>query len=273
MQKILVGAVLVSAFSTAAFAADLPSSTGGPVYAPPPPSWSGFYIGGNIGYGYKSSADFIRSYSPGLYPAVAKGTIPSALGDRPNGVLGGGQIGYNWQNGLLVIGVETDFQWSGIHRSNDIYNPGSIGFIPTQTTAKDDLDWFGTARLRIGWSVTPTVLLYGTGGFAYGEAQNRVLVLGSPPYDGAFEGASGGINVGWTAGVGFEWKATNQLSFKAEYLHVDLGNTDLYANNVSGSASGAFVNYRIHHDDDLVRLGLNYQLDWFAPSAPVVAKY
>src|SRR5215831_16810122 len=111
---LLVGAVFL-AFTGAAGAADL--ATKAPI-APAAPvfSWTGFYIGANAGYGWGSgSVDFAGSDS--TLDAIARGQIPASLAGDPQGFVGGGQAGYNWQTGLLVLGLEADIQWTDIKKS------------------------------------------------------------------------------------------------------------------------------------------------------------
>ena len=144
----------------------------------------------------------------------------------PGGVLGGAQIGYNYQFGQFVIGAETDFQGTSISgqrqqlpldalqvplsaAANSYLTP--IGAI---TGANTSLSWFGTVRGRVGYLIMPTLLIYGTGGFAYGQVD-----------------AFGFSNTatGWTAGGGAEWMFAPNWSAKVEYLYVDLS-----ANNWNG---------------------------------------
>ena len=137
--------------------------------APPPPpvsyvppviatnTWTGFYAGINGGYGWGSGGNTI-SYFDGLDQSARA---------QPQGGFGGGQIGYNYQTGSFVFGVETDFQGAGI--SNSVTGTTANGF---DFTSKESIDWFGTARGRLGFAVG-NALLYGTGGFAYGNVNQR----------------------------------------------------------------------------------------------------
>jgi outer membrane immunogenic protein len=275
------GLIAISAalgiLSSAALAADLPNTKGPPAFAPPPPpafSWTGFYIGANIGYGWGDPTGSLTTYSAlfGFPAAVAAGFVPSRLDVRPRGVIGGGQVGFNWQNGPWVLGVETDFQGSGIENTNTILFPGGGGFVPTNTTVSDRLNWFGTARARAGWLVLPNLLIYGTGGLAYGGVHENYSFVTVPPSSSELVGSGGGTRLGWAAGAGVEWKITSNISVKAEYLHIDLGDTTVYATDPI-AFPGVFANYRFHTEDDIARVGVNYQFDMFAPPAPVVAKY
>ena len=202
MRKLLLSAAATMLIAGPASAADLA------VKAPPPGAayiaspWDGLYIGGNLGYG-ETSFDF-----PGI----------SLHG---NGVVGGFQAGYNKQFGTFVLGLETDFDLTSIKN----------------TTAGVDtkLPWFGTTRTRLGFLVNPALLLYGTGGVAYGRLEESV------------PGASVKVGgVGWAAGAGVQYALTPQWSIGAEYLHVELDHI------TSGSDS-------IKTNTDLGRATLNYK--------------
>jgi outer membrane immunogenic protein len=171
------------AFAPIASAADLPLKA--PVYAPPPLtpvySWSGFYVGGNIGYGWGSrTANFTpNDFNAFLSSCGGAGgsTCPPPVSSDINGVLGGLQAGYNWQfNQNWLVGIETDFNWSGIKGIGTesflivpVFFPGSSNFVVSQ-----NVEWFGTVRGRLGFLPTTNLLVYGSGGFAYGRVHENV---------------------------------------------------------------------------------------------------
>jgi outer membrane immunogenic protein len=178
------------------------------------------------------------------------------------GVVGGAQVGYNYQFGQFVLGVETDFQGSSIRGGNNdtsqslILSPfrrGSEFLAPlgALTGANTSLEWFGTVRGRVGYLILPTLLVYGTGGFAYGQVDAFGL---------------SNTATGWTAGGGIEWMFAPNWSAKAEYLYVNLSNNNW--NNGGGFNFGNAYNPQFN----IVRAGVNYHFNWGAP-APVVAKY
>lgn len=175
-QAISTLATLAALGAGSAHAADLPSQKA-TVFIPPPAfTWSGLYAGLNIGGGF-----------------LDKG--------GKNGVLGGGQIGYNYQIApLFVVGLETDFQGTSLGGGS------SDGFGPPGLRGRG-VDWFGTLRGRAGVTLfDPHLLAYGTGGFAYGETSG-----------------GGSVSTGWTAGGGLEWAFSPAWSTKVEYLYTDLG--------------------------------------------------
>jgi len=161
--------------------------------------------------------------------------------DPHGGIVGGGQIGFNYQlSPMFVAGLETDFQGTGI----------GGGFVARRTP------WLGTVRGRLG--VTPfsaPVMLYATGGFAYGRFNFGPFPTG---------GTVGKIATGWTLGGGAEYAFTPNWSVKAEYLFTNIGA------NFPGGPFNATVTQRVH--DHLVRVGVNYRFGWGAPST-VVARY
>ncbi|WP_162003669.1 outer membrane protein, partial [Microvirga tunisiensis] len=189
MKMRLLGLLAATAITTAgisaASAADLPVRTAPPVFAPVPVfTWTGFYVGGNLGWGWRdSNNDPVFLTGPGVPGGLVGGTL---LFDDNNDATftGGGQIGYNYQIGSWVIGAEADIQ--GIDTNNNanavfIPGPGFAGgrFVPGEF--ENGADWWGSVRLRAGVAFD-RFLVYATGGLAYTED-----------------------NTGWTVGGGVEW--------------------------------------------------------------------
>jgi outer membrane immunogenic protein len=236
----LVGSVLTPLF--AANAADLyRNSSPPPAYSAPAPyvtpnTWAGFYAGINGGYGWSGSGDSI-AYSGGL----ADGDVSSRA--QPQGGFGGGQIGYNFQSGSFVYGLETDFQGSGIgDRVTGISANGN------SFSSREDVDWFGTVRGRIGFAAGNT-LFYGTGGFAYGDVRERA-------FDNSAALGNNSTQTGWVAGCGIEYKISPAWSLKGEYQYIDLGSEKLSGTDALGSA---VTTNNLDTTMHTVRLGLNYR--------------
>ena len=205
MKKTLCATALATAFaaSGAASAADLPRSPA-PYYNPPPASvynWSGVYAGLNLGYG-------------------GWGTVTNS-GAEPSGLLGGGQLGVNWQSGQFVYGVEGDLQGSG---ENDTF----AGY-------KFSNPWFGTVRGRVGYAFN-NILIYGTLGLAVGDLKGQ--------FGGVVESHT---EAGWAGGVGAEIGFTPAWSVKAEYLYMDLADRGF---SITGMNNG--------YSSNILRLGVNY---------------
>lgn len=247
MKKLSLAVAAAALSSVSALAADLPSRKEAPVYVPPPPvfSWTGFYAGVNIGGGWMENWNRTGNGTLWLGNVWVPGYV-IANGSSGGGVVGGGQVGYNFQlTPMFVIGLETDFQGTSISSG------AGGGLVNPVRRVVDD---FGTVRARVGvtlpgWS---QLLVYGTGGFAYGDVRLNHGWLGNLH----------GSAIGWSAGGGAEYAVLPNWSVKAEYLYTNLGN----------DAWGG-VNRAEHHVNfHTVRAGVNYRFNWGA-LAPVVAKY
>ena len=325
LRKILMASVATAAIAGSALAADLPSRKAPPpAYIPPPIlSWQGFYVGVNGGAMWSNSRTITTTgtdlgvATPGAAPFTAAAALASTniFGNNGNnnrvGFLVGGQWGYNWQFGSFVLGTESDFQGT-FDNCNNNNNNGFFGFggnnngcvvagrgiapidatglsMITQQTVDRRMDYFGTSRVRAGFLVTPTLLLYGTGGVAYGHIRTTSLIstfVGGVPAGVVVPGVSfyndARIKAGYTVGGGIEWMFLPNWSLKIEGLYYDLGRTSFNQNFVQtlGPASGApglalsntSTRTSFRNDGVIARAGLNYHFSWGAP-APVVARY
>lgn len=194
-----------------------------------PVDWTGVYVGAHAGYGW----GHVSRGGAGV------GQFGADDGDS-DGVVGGAQLGANWQWKGLVLGAEADL--SGVDLSSDSATPGGVTILHT------DVDYFGTARARVGVAFD-RVLLYGTGGLAYAGFDQRFQVLG-------VQGRDSGTQFGWTAGSGLEVAFDAHWSVKAEYLHADLG-TKRYAFRNAGGGLRTRIN--VSYEQQLARVGLNYK--------------
>jgi len=193
-----------------------------PVVARPvvvaPPSWTGLYVGGHIGWGWaRWSGELV--YDAGLGPVPI--FDPSHRTIDANGVLGGLQAGFNHQAGALVIGLESDVSWTGI--KNTAAFTATTGYTWTITNR---VDWFSTVRGRIGLT-HGRMLGYATFGAAFGQASSSETVTsvgqGFPPDYVTANGSVTENHIGWAAGGGAEFMLSRSWSVKAEYLYADLG--------------------------------------------------
>src|SRR6266850_2155131 len=257
MMKLLglVGATLL--FAGPASAADLlkaPVMPLGPAF-----SWTGFYIGANVGWGWSDQAVNF-SGSPSTVAAIARGQIPSSLANNPNGPLGGVQVGYNWQTGAFVLGIEADIDAADINKGSTLSTAIGGGALPVTATANQDLNYLGTVRGRLGYTITPTLLVYGTGGFAYGGAEVSSSVNTTPGCPGFCGGlTSSSTLTGWAAGGGLEYMISPNWTAKLEYLHYDLGSLSQTFGDSFGRFPGTFVNTSTNFKGDIVRIGANYK--------------
>jgi outer membrane immunogenic protein len=262
MKRMLIGiAAAASLAATGALAADLPAwtYTKAPVYVDPIYDWTGFYVGGNLGYSWGRSSD------TSTLTNATTGAVLLTTSDRSdlNGIVGGGQIGYNWQMQNWLYGFEADIQGTGEKGTrNFTFSPGLIigtNLVPTLVipfALSQKIDWFGTVRGRVGVLATPRVLLYVTGGLAYGEVDSNETIVVTP-----FSNSN--TKVGYTVGAGIEGVISGNWTAKLEYLYVDLGRV-----NGSFTLGTDTSSYSSRITDNVLRVGLNYKF-----GGPVVAKY
>jgi outer membrane immunogenic protein len=224
MSKLSFLASVLALVGLSAQAADLPLAKEPPPFAPAPAfTWTGFHIGYNQGYG---GAVFDTTVALAV-PAPGGGAIRTF--DQANGWFGGGQIGYDHQFGSgLVLGLETDLQWSDIKSSHQAATATSNPVAGNYANTSQSLGWFGTTRARLGYSLG-RLLPYLTGGLGYGgTSANGVQLL---PGGGIVVGNASSTNVGWAAGAGLDIALSDRLSARAEYLYLRLP-------GVSGPAAG-----------------------------------
>lgn len=254
-------------------AADLPAR----IYSKAPPlldrsyDWSGFYLGANAGYAFNGRAsDSITANDPATLGGITGGFVPTSVGTRGDGFTGGGQIGYNYQfhdraAGGAVIGIEADAAYMDMNRTTDFL---SVRGFDTQLNS--GLDFLGTVRGRLGYAFD-RFLVYGTGGFAYGDVNNSMANFNRVGIAG-YTGSQSAMRTGYAYGGGAEYALAsnsplnvfhaNGVTVKVEYIHYDLGTNSFLSNAVPGvaTAGSAFTN-SVHTDGDLVRAGLNYKLN------------
>jgi outer membrane immunogenic protein len=220
--------------------------TKAPIAGPTPVhNWTGVYGGASAGYSWgRSEID----YTLGGIPAIST-TLD------PNSFVAGGQVGYNWQLGSVVVGVEGDVAWR--HGSD------SATFTVGAAFASFDAEqnWVATLRPRIGFAAN-NWLIYGTGGAAFGQLGHS--------YTESVGGAARSVSdsdtkAGWTAGGGVEYAFQNQWSLGVEYLFLDFGSTTL-----TQPGAGAFPPSSTTFDDKshLLRAKVNYKFNWTTPLAP-----
>jgi outer membrane immunogenic protein len=204
-KSICAATVAIACGASAALAADISRpgyyAPAPAAVAPVPFSWIGPYAGVNLGYQW--------------------GSVTHNATD-PSGVFGGGQLGYNWQSGNFVYGLETDLQVSA---ADDTVAPFQFS-----------IPWWGTTRARGGFAWN-AFMFYGTAGLAYGGLKAQSAGL-----------SENHTQLGWTIGTGVEVGLNRAWSAKAEYLYVDLGD---HSFSVTGTRNGFWSN--------MLRLGVNYQ--------------
>jgi len=297
MKKLAIAAVAGSALLTGivtANAADMAVKAAPIPMAPAVFSWTGFYIGANVGGAWtpnNGGSDFGPLFPPFivLAPQAAIPTlIPGQLdvlggGGRQSGVIGGGQIGYNWQVNQFVLGVEADAQGSGLKGSSASatrsFGPPILLATVTQTVNVDfgHVEWMASFRGRAGFAVNQA-LFYVTGGAAVAEfgGSTTTLVNGpgiAIPPAGTYVATNGGSSTrwGWTVGGGIEWAFNQNWSVAGEYRYTDFGNRGSTFDIPSGLPAAPIfftgtANSRLTVEQATFRV--NYRF-----GGPVVARY
>jgi len=262
-KSLIVAAGILAAGMTAAMAADMRMPMKAPPIVDPPFSWTGVYLGGNAGYSWgrartdqtdttssTATTQLFRGSPPvgapltdgaqlgqpqlGAFPQVVTTSAGAGTAGRANinGVIGGGQAGYNWQlNRSWVLGLEADIQGSGERGSVTVCSVAGCTAGSLIGTANTRLDWFGTVRGRVGFLPIDKLMLYGTGGLAYGSIRSDYLtgVNGSPLIATSVQTT----RVGYAVGAGAEGAIDRHWSVKGEYLYMDFGRFS------GGSGTGA----------------------------------
>lgn len=243
MNRFVVSFAIMGLSVTSALSADLPAR----VYTKAPPieapySWAGFYLGVNAGVGLGHSKS--TSFTPALNWA------PTAYIGK-EGAIGGGQIGYNWQFGTWVLGLETDIQAANMRDDQFCGALCKLGITPSMVTLDQRLGWFGTTRARVGLAAGP-ILSYVTGGFAYGGVKTDALTNNN---GFIATGSFSETRTGYSLGSGVEAALGGNWTGKLEYLYVNLGSQrGTYTGN--GVTSSFSSDIREH----IFRVGLNYRI-------------
>ena len=257
---------------------------------PPATDWTGFYLGGNVGYNWGTDDVSVNGLAIEDFSLPANGSTSL----KPTGFIGGVQAGYNWEFAPhWVVGLETDFQWTGQKNSAtqtatissascfglgspDCSVTGASG--SANVTAK--LDWLGTFRGRLGY-VVDRALVYGTGGLAYGHVQHSLAgsmsgtffdsnsCEGGCNFGGSFAASNSAINVGWVLGAGVEGflPNTNNWIWRVEYLYADLVidrvtvpfNASATITGLGTTPESGTFTYDSHFTDQIVRAALSYR--------------
>jgi outer membrane immunogenic protein len=282
MKKLLIGLVAASALIAGpAMAADMPLKA---PPAPPPAAciWCGFYIGVNVGGAWSTTND------AGSFQTVAGGPITAVFPTSENlsGVIGGGQIGYNWQWSSVVLGVEADVDGSSQRGTGSspftfvpaIVPPTAAGVTMQEANRIND---FGTIRARLGLPFN-NWLPYVTGGFAWQNVSTALtgIAVAPAPFPGNFPLMSNSNTLtGWTIGGGVEAKMWGAWSIRAEYLYIDTGRYNTTTGALAATspavaggftAAGTVFNESTRFTNNVFRVGVNY---YFGGPASIATRY
>ena len=266
-RLLVVGAAMIALGGGTAKAADLP--IGVPVYSPAvvlPFTWSGPYLGLNLGGHWGNDRVSTTTESGGVFGAAGAAAIDGASSGtlNPIGVVAGFQAGYNWQFNQLVVGIEADANALSNRLNRSVNIPAAPpGVLPGDflRNSMNNLTFLMTVRPRVGWAFDRT-LVYVTGGYAFETVQavDSFGVFGSNVIAQADVTAK---LSGWTAGAGIEWAFARGVSAKLEYLYVGLGtfNAVIPTSNVFLPPSNVVVHH--NYSDNIIRLGVNFYPTWY----------
>jgi outer membrane immunogenic protein len=246
-----LGLFVLAAIDTAS-AADLALKAPATTAATPAYDWTGFYVGGNIGYGVAGDPSQETFITPVGTPFADESFTLS-----PGGALGGAQMGANFQTGKWIFGAEGDWQWSGQRNLVCVQSCSvNIGALNSQLTVDQQIAWLATMRGRLGYA-DGAFLWYATAGGAWGRVDTNYV---SSIVPASFDHTLGG----WAIGGGVEAAVTGNWTAKLEYLYIGLGAiNDTFTGPFNGSQS-------VHSDirENIVRLGLNYRFGTANGTAP-----
>jgi outer membrane immunogenic protein len=253
MKRILLTTVSLGVLGllSPALGADLPYAKA-PTISAPVYDWTGVYFG-VIGGGGFGNHNVNNANGPVNLFSEYTANYSS------QGGLAGGEIGYNWQSGNFVLGIEGDLSWTGI-RGNDAAQIANGAFpgITTSAVDQDNLRWVGTLRARGGFTVDRWLMFF-TGGYAFGD----ILHTNTDPVNGVdkFTVQANGL----TAGAGIEYAITNNLIGKFEYRYYNFNGYNRGGNQLTPNGQ---IPYTTETTYSVVTIGLDYKF-----GAPVVAKY
>ena len=261
-RLIFLASVSVTALMGTAFAADL--------IPPPPPvpifTWTGVYLGGQIGYGWGSGN---LNYSG--FDQVTGTALATSVGGTPSGVVGGAHVGYQYQINQWVLGLEGSVDGTGLtNTAVAAFAEGTGVTASTTATVQGSI----RGKLGIAWD---RALIYATGGVAFGGFDTSFSVANPGTLTRVPFFAGDGVSttrVGWTVGGGVQYAVTDNWWVFAEYRYSNFGtvaSTGLLAGSPRPFA-GAFLNANCTLNQNQAQVGFSYRFDMFNPP-PVVAKY
>jgi outer membrane immunogenic protein len=253
-------AILGLTAASLAQAADLPTKAPPMIAAPLAYNWSGFYVGGHLGFGWLDNDSVAVTATPS-FPANFAFTRQS-----DSGFLGGGQIGFNWQAGQWVFGLEGDLSWTDISACSRSLSPTVAG---TFADGCLGVNWTATVGPRLGFAWS-NVLLYVKGGLAWADFTSTSTTTNAAGVVTSIT-TGGETRTGLMLGGGLEYGLANNWSIKIEYNWMDFG-TDTVNRSSLATATGVVTPLQRLNDTQIqeVKFGLNYRFNW---GAPIVARY
>ena len=260
---------LIAAAATLVAGAASAQAPEGLVGSPATP-WAGPYVGVHGGYAIDNKSPLSTSGQfAGNIGNVANEARPGLLLRDKEGYVAGGQVGYNVQRGMFVGGLEADFSATDQSAKYGYASPRGFGAAPAGTRSDVTVrnNYLGSVRARLGIA-NDQFMIYGTGGLGYGDSRaSATFRNGVNPNQIDFAGNRSDTNLGYVVGAGIEYAipvtynplsrfGASRATIRAEYLHYDLGDRNLFVNAVSGT--GSYVS-RYANDSDVFRAGLNFK--------------
>ncbi len=250
-SRLLLSSVLIGVLSVSAQAADLPSRVKAttPLSAAPVFSWTGFYAGGNIGAGWKRTAQYLPAQTFLLlgvsytFPASA---VDGGFSNASSAYIGGLQAGYDHQMGSWVFGVQANVEATGM-------NVRSAWPKNLSEKVSSKAKAVGSFTGRVGYAIQPSLLVYAKGGLGWSRI-SYLDIYHDPTYFYSVKGSA--THWGWTVGAGLEYALTSNLSTFIEYNHADYGSKNVRMRDSDQQNSWLF-NYS--NRIDTVMVGVNYR--------------
>jgi len=254
MAKRLTSLALFLLGTGVASAADLPALPPmAPFTAPPPFSWTGFYVGGNLGgaWAQNNAVDTVFGLN--------------FEGSNDGVFIGGGQVGLNYQFGYAVVGVEADIDWTANNRGNNTIVIGPLGNA-FQLTSNNS--WISTVAARLGFVAERSLLLYSKIGA--GWVGDTGFTLTDLTTGQSFNGAQGNTNTGWLLGFGLEWAFTPNWTVKLEYDYLGMNNRTFTVNPNAIPVLAGDTFTTGSRNVQMGKVGINYLFNW---GGPLAARY
>ncbi len=222
---------------------------------PPTTTWTGCYLGAGIGYGWSRVTDSVNYLpDPGaFFPALPYSDLMTI-----DGAMGGPQVGCDYQpSNQWVVGVVASYDFADIGGSHFVVGPGLTPAPGVGHTFNEEITGFGTVRGRIGWLMTSSLLLYGSGGLAYERVVTSAqtgLIAG--PF---LDQGEASWKTGWTVGAGLEWKFSTHVSVFAEYMYAELASVTGNGEINPGFAGLAVADSYDKSKINVVKAGFNWR--------------
>lgn len=286
MKRILLASVAALGLAGTASAADLA------VRAAPVPvplfTWTGCYLGINGGWigqetSYTTGRQLLAPFGdPDAATPAENALLAHSYSSSQSGGTIGGQFGCQYQWGWFVLGGEWDANWAGVKDDNFFsYSAAATNnvWFPRQEWTHTQMDWFTTARVRVGAAWWDRVLVYATGGLAMASVDSYTHVAfnngNNPFFIPQYFGAYRESRIGWTVGGGIEWAFAANWTAKAEFLYIDLGSDDYISprTTFNGTTDTRVWASSVDTQAYVARVGINYLFHLGPAVAPVVARY